>query len=273
MLSYRHGFHAGNPADVFKHSVLLTLIRSMQEKPAGITFLDAHAGPARYDLDSEWALKTREFEPGIARLWARRSEPGLLQDYLDQVARLNPDGGLRLYPGSPRLIANLLRPVDRLITCELHPAEQEKLAAEFAGDRQVRVHRGDGYRALLEYLPPPTGRGLVLIDPSYELKDEIETMIDALTQALRRFAHGVYAIWYPKIEGRDIPFGSLPERLDLPEERWLDLSIDLPPEQRLGRMWGTGMAVINPPWRARRPLIELTERAFGARQGSQERPG
>jgi 23S rRNA (adenine2030-N6)-methyltransferase len=273
MLSYRHGFHAGNPADVFKHSVLLTLIRAMQEKPAGITFLDTHAGPSRYDLGSEWALKTREFEPGIARLWTHRSEAGLLQDYLGQIARLNPDGRLRFYPGSPRLIANLLRPVDRLIACELHPSEQERLADEFIGDRQVRVYPGDGYRALLEVLPPPTGRGLVLVDPSYELKDEIETMTQALAQALRRFSHGVYAIWYPKIEGRDIPIESLPDRLGLPEEAWLDLSIDLPPEQRLGRMWGTGMAVINPPWRARRSLAELMEGAFGIRQERQGSAG
>jgi 23S rRNA (adenine2030-N6)-methyltransferase len=235
MLSYRHGFHAGNPADVFKHAVLLTLIRAMQEKPAGITFVDTHAGPSRYDLGSEWALKTREFEPGIARLWARRSEAGLLRDYLDQVARLNPDGRLRFYPGSPRLIANLLRPVDRLVACELHAAEQERLAGEFAGDRQVRVHHGDGYRALLEVLPPPTGRGLILIDPSYELKDEIETLVGALERALRRFAHGVYVIWYPRIEGRDIAIESLPEPPGSGlQDRWLDLSIDLPPEQRLG---------------------------------------
>lgn len=264
MLSYRHGFHAGNPADVFKHAVLLTLIRSMQEKPAGVTLMDTHAGPARYDLGSEWALKTREFERGVGRLWADREEPGPLRDYLDQVARLNPAGQLRFYPGSPRLMANLMRGNDRLIACELHPAEQQGLQAEFANDRRVKVHPGDGYRTLAEQPPPSTGRGLVLIDPSYEMKDEVETMTQALERALRRFAHGVYLIWYPKIEGREIAIESLPERLDLPAERWLDLFIELPAEQRMGRMWGTGMVVINPPWRSRVPLAELAAEALGA---------
>jgi 23S rRNA (adenine2030-N6)-methyltransferase len=233
----------------------------MQEKPAGITFVDTHAGPARYDLRADWALKTREFEPGVARLWPARSDPGPFRDYLDQIARLNPDGELRFYPGSPRLIANLLRRSDRLIACELHPAEQQALQDEFVHDRQVKVCPGDGYRALLDWLPPPTGRGLVLIDPSYEMKDEIETLAQALERALRRFAHGVYLIWYPRIEGRDIAIESLPERLGMPEDRWLNLFIELPPEQRLGRMSGTGMAVINPPWRARVPLDELVRSA------------
>ncbi|MEN1728503.1 MAG: 23S rRNA (adenine(2030)-N(6))-methyltransferase RlmJ [Pseudomonadota bacterium] len=265
MLSYRHGFHAGNPADVFKHAVLVTLIRCMQEKPAGITFIDTHAGPARYDLTDEWAQKTREYEAGIGEVWPTRSQAGLLQDYLDQVAALNPDGALRFYPGSPLLMAALLREVDRLVICELHPSEQQQLRRELGKQEQVTIHAGDGYEALTRHLPPPTGRGLVLIDPSYELKDEVDTMGRALEQALRRFGHGVYLIWYPMIEGREIDMEVLPARLGLPEDRWLDLQIEFPEAQRLGRMWGTGMALINPPWRARGPLTELTEQVFQGR--------
>lgn len=263
MLSYRHGFHAGNPADVFKHAVQIALVRAMQEKPAGITIIDTHSGPARYDLSSEWALKTREFEPGIARLWNDSVELEALQDYLDQVRVHNPDGRLRIYPGSPLISAGLLRPVDRLVLCELHPAEQQALSACFAGQAQVQIEAGDGYQAMQRHLPPATSRGLVMIDPSYELRDELDTMGKALRQALRRFAHGVYLIWYPQIEGRDLPIDSLRESLDLGPEAWLDLYVEFPPEQRLGRMHGCGMVVINPPYRARERLIELTRKGFG----------
>ncbi|MFU8833540.1 MAG: 23S rRNA (adenine(2030)-N(6))-methyltransferase RlmJ, partial [Wenzhouxiangella sp.] len=159
MLSYRHGFHAGNPADVFKHTVLLILIRAMQAKPGGIRFLDTHAGAGLYDLGSDIALKTREFERGIARLWSREDLAESIADYLTQVRGLNPDGRLRFYPGSPMLVRQLLRPQDRMILCELHPAEQAALADQFAGDRQVTLHAGDGYGALERYLPPPGGRG------------------------------------------------------------------------------------------------------------------
>ncbi len=256
MLSYRHGFHAGNPADVFKHMVLLTLIRAMQAKPAGIRFLDTHAGAGLYDLDSDIALKTREFERGIARLWSQDDLAEPISDYLAEVRRLNPDGQLRFYPGSPTLVRQLLRPQDRLILCELHPAEQAALAGQFGGDRQVTVHAGDGYGALERYLPPPGGRGLVLIDPSFEIKTEIEDMTTALGKALRRFGHGVYAIWYPQIEGREIRVETIPEILGLTGEAWLDLSIEFPAEQRLGRMTGCGMAIINCPFRARQILVE-----------------
>ena len=265
MLSYRHGFHAGNPADVFKHGVLVALVRAMQEKPRGIQFIDTHAGAAVYDLASPMALKTREFEAGIAPLWTTRSgsPDGPLAAYLEQVERLNPDGVLARYPGSPELLHRLLRRKDRLVLCELHPAEQHALRQHFAGRARVRIEASDGYRALLRYLPPTTGRGLVLIDPSYELKDEIDRMTEALIPALGRFGNGVYAIWYPLIEGRDIRIDDLPARLGLAAEAWLDLRVAFSPGQRLGRMFGCGMALINPPWRARERLIELTEKEFG----------
>jgi 23S rRNA (adenine2030-N6)-methyltransferase len=267
MLSYRHGFHAGNPADVFKHTVLVALIRAMQAKPGGIRFIDTHAGAALYDLSSEIALKTREFERGIAPLWACEGLSGPIADYLRQIRQLNPDDRLRFYPGSPMLVRQLLRPKDRLILCELHPAEQAALVSCFAGDRQVTLHAGDGYGALERYLPPPGGRGLVLIDPSYELKSEIDNMTIALGKALRRFGHGVYAIWYPQIEGRDIQVESIPEALGLSGEAWLNLAIEFPPDQRLGRMTGCGMAIINCPFRARQDLIETWEafRSFSDR--------
>lgn len=257
MLSYRHGFHAGNPADVYKHTVLVTLVRAMQHKDKGIRFIDTHAGPALYDLNSESARKNREFERGIGRIWRSQSHLTPLADYLELVRAHNPDGELRNYPGSPLLFRALLRPQDQLVLCELHSTEQRALTDRFADDRQTTVHAGDGYAALERYLPPPSGRGLILIDPSYELKSELEDLTAALKRALTRFGHGVYVIWYPVIEGRDTTPEALATTIALSGEQWLDLRIRFPDEQRLGRMTGCGMAIVNCPYRAREALIEL----------------
>jgi len=259
MLSYRHGFHAGNPADVFKHSVLITLVNAMQHKPKGIQFIDTHAGPALYDLTSPEARTNREFEVGIGRLWESPPDAPDTLAYLEQVRALNPDGRLRWYPGSPSLLRGTMRPVDHLILCELHPTEQQALRARFHDDPRITVHAGDGYSALARYLPPAGGRGLALIDPSYELKSERDDLTTALREALNRHAHGVYAIWYPLIEGRDNTAPDpLPGALKRSGEAWLDLRVEFPPQQRLGRMHGCGMAIINCPWRAREPLLNLS---------------
>jgi len=259
MLSYRHGFHAGNPADVFKHTVLVALVRAMQHKEKGIRFVDTHAGPALYDLENEAAQKNREFERGIGRLWIDRPAAGPRADYLSLIEACNPDGKLRFYPGSPLLVRALLRPQDELVLCELHPTEQRALSGRFAGDRQVRIHAGDGYPALAQYLPPPAGRGLVLIDPSFELRTELDDMTAAMRRAVKAFGHGVYVIWYPMIEGRDTTPDALPGALGLEGEQWLDLRMEFPADQRLGRMTGCGMAIVNCPFRARRELVDLQQ--------------
>jgi len=257
VLSYRHGFHAGNPADVFKHTVLIALVRAMQHKDKGIRFIDTHAGPALYDLESEAAQKNREFDQGISRVWQQPPALVPITDLLALVRACNPNGELRFYPGSPRLLRALLRPQDEIVLCELHPTEQRALSERFAGDRKVRVHTGDGYSALNQFLPPPTGRGLVLIDPSFELKTELDDMTAAMRRALKLFGHGVYVIWYPVIEGRETTPDSMPATLGLEGEQWLDLRIAFSPQQRLGRMTGCGMAIVNCPYRARQQLLAL----------------
>jgi 23S rRNA (adenine2030-N6)-methyltransferase len=256
MLSYRHGFHAGNPADVFKHAVLVALVRALQEKPRGIQFVDTHAGAALYNLDSAMAQKNREHAVGIGRWWSGAAGDPVVADYLEQVRAFNPDGALRRYPGSPMLLRQLLRPNDRLVLCELHPSEQCALQARFADDPQVSVRCGDGYASLAKVLPPPGGRGLVLIDPPWETRSEFTELANALATALRRCGHGVIALWYPLLEGRACAVPQLPARLGLDPDAWLDLRLSFRPEQRLGAMLGCGMALINCPYRVREHLLD-----------------
>lgn len=197
---YRHQFHAGNAADVFKHVVLLQLLRRLQHKPAPLCYVDTHAGRGRYPLDHGAALRTREFQGGVARLWDARQAAGLppaLADYLGRVAELNPDGVLATYPGSPRLVRAALRPDDRMILCELEPDEARALRDEFRRDPQVAVHQRDGYEALGALLPPTPRRGLVLIDPPYERPDEFAAALAALQLGRRRWPQACFVLWYP----------------------------------------------------------------------------
>jgi 23S rRNA (adenine2030-N6)-methyltransferase len=208
MSNYRHSFHAGNAADVLKHIVLLQLVRRLQHKPAPFCYVETHAGRGSYALDSGGAARTCEFQRGIARLWPLRGAAGLppaLADYLARVAELNRGDELRLYPGSPRLVRAVLRPDDRMILCELHPAEVAALRDEFSvrGERgvrrdpQVAIHQRDGYEALTALLPPTPRRGLVLIDPPYERPDEYTAALAGLAQARRRWPQACAALWYP----------------------------------------------------------------------------
>jgi 23S rRNA (adenine2030-N6)-methyltransferase len=247
MLSYRHAFHAGNFADVFKHVLLVQLIRALQRKDKPFCALDTHAGAGRYDLDSPPARKNREFAAGIGRLW---DQPGLspeLADYVERVRALNPDGRLRDYPGSPRLARALLRPGDRLILSDFHPTEYAALKAEFANDRQVAVHHADGYAALKALLPPPERRGLVFIDPAFELKDEFDRLIEAVQVIHRRWAGGVIALWYPILDrAPSLRWQRTLQKLAIPAMLCAELGL-YPYDAPLG-LHGNGMIIINPPW-------------------------
>lgn len=249
MLSYRHAYHAGNHADVLKHLVLVQILQYMTEKPAPMWVVDTHAGGGRYSLESVQAEKLGEYKDGVGRLWNATSQPKAVAEYLDAVRELNPEGTLRHYPGSPWLAYQALRKDDRLRLFELHSNEVKLLAKTFNGTgRQVNIVEGDGLAALNVVLPPPTRRGLVLIDPSYETRNDYAAVIKALKEGLKRFATGTYALWYPqvaKIESRQ-----LPERLKhLPVKSWLHVSlrVQAPATDGFG-MHGSGMFIINPPW-------------------------
>jgi 23S rRNA (adenine2030-N6)-methyltransferase len=248
MLSYRHGFHAGNWADVQKHSVLALLLGHLRRKNRPFCVLDAFAGDGVYDLAAPEALKTGEFQEGIARLWQRRDAPAGADWYLDQVRALNPDNLLARYPGSPALARAVLRETDRLILGELHPAAHQTLKLWAARDRRIALHRRDGVEFLDALIPPPIKRGMVLVDPAYEVKDEYETLPRALTRAMNKWQDGIYAVWYPVLPaGRHATMIEALARL--PAKAGILCAELSPPHPPAAGMQGAGMIIANPPWR------------------------
>ncbi|HTR82885.1 MAG TPA: 23S rRNA (adenine(2030)-N(6))-methyltransferase RlmJ [Reyranella sp.] len=268
-MNYRHGFHAGNFADVLKHLALVELLRLLTVKDKQLFVLDTHAGAGGYDLGGPLAQRTGEAETGVARLAAapRQGMPAPVARYLAAVAAYDRKfgtsvGTLRRYPGSPRIVRAALRPGDRLIACELHPEDALKLKREFAGDRAVEVRQADGYQAMKALLPPPERRGLILIDPPFEATDEFERLARALQQGLRRFATGCYAVWYPiKDETAVASFLATLSGLKL-------LTLDLRfAGMEPGKLAACGLAVVNPPWKfeeAMRETLPWLGTALGA---------
>ncbi len=249
MLSYRHAFHAGNHADVLKHLLLVQVLKHLDQKDKAWWYVDTHAGAGIYDLDSEYARKNAEHDSGIGRLWGRGDLPAAVADYVDLVRGLNPDGRLRLYPGSPWIACRLMRPQDRLRLFELHSTDVGLLRHSFAElGRQVRIEAADGFEGLKTVLPPPPRRGMTLIDPAYEVKTDYRQVIAALKAGMQRFATGIYAVWYPQLPRHEAR--ELPERLKrIPAARWLNvtLSVRTPSAEGYG-MHGSGLFMVNPPW-------------------------
>jgi 23S rRNA (adenine2030-N6)-methyltransferase len=250
MLSYRHGFHAGNHADVLKHVALVALLRSLARKDKPVVVVDTHAGAGLYSLEQGFAAKNAEFRNGIALLWGRKDLPEPVADYVDQVRTVNADGLLRNYPGSPQIMLGVLRPQDRLRLFELHSTEGRILIEQFAGaGRRVTVTAGDGFAGLKAVLPPHSRRGLVLVDPSYELTSDYKAVVTALRDSLQRFATGTYVVWYPLLQRR--------ESMQLPDNLrraaggdWLDVALQVkaPSPEGLG-LYGSGLFIVNPPWK------------------------
>jgi 23S rRNA (adenine2030-N6)-methyltransferase len=248
MLAYRHAFHAGNHADVLKHMVLVQLMRHLALKDKGYRIVDTHAGAGLYALDSAQALKNAEFLQGIGRLWALPELPPPVADYLQQLRALNPDGALRRYPGSPQLARQLLRPQDQLRLFELHPADHQALQELLGGLAAIELRQADGFAALKGQLPPPTRRALVLVDPSYEGHADYGHVVDSLRDALRRFAQGVYMVWYPVVN-KPGAAAMLKELKAMAPKGWLHAHLRLQQTDALGfGLAGSGVFVINPPY-------------------------
>lgn len=255
-MNYRHHYHAGNYADVFKHTLLLLLIRAMQRKEKGFLYLDTHAGRGGYDLSVPSVLpdgRSREPEhpAGIGRLWGAADLPAVLQDFVALVRRFNDRNGatggeLKHYPGSPWIAKLLLRPQDRMALCELREDDAEALDFEFARESRVTVQVLDGYTGLKALLPPPEKRALVLIDPPFEAKGEFAAVARGLKDALKRLPGAVVAVWYPITERAGT--ADLQQTLAALAAPALFAELRIAGEASLVRMKGCGLLVLNPPW-------------------------
>ena len=258
-MNYRHAFHAGNFADVHKHAVLARILLYLREKQAAFRVIDTHAGAGLYDLSGPEAQRSGEWRDGIARLMEASLPAGaaaLIAPYREAVAALNAPGQLTRYPGSPALVRALLRPQDRLTACELEPQAAAALSRHFSGDRRIKTIAIDGWTALSAYLPPKERRGLVLIDPPFEEEREFERLANSLAQAHRKWATGIYMIWYP-IKGRTQP-DALAKRLRrFGIAKILRNELIVTPLSDPSRLNGSGLIVVNPPWTLERELAVL----------------
>ncbi|WP_373779035.1 23S rRNA (adenine(2030)-N(6))-methyltransferase RlmJ [Glaesserella sp.] len=246
MLSYRHSFHAGNHADVLKHIVLTLILQSLKQKDKGFFYLDTHAGVGRYSLLSAEAEKTGEYIEGIARLWSRTDLPEEVALYINELKKMNK-GKLRYYAGSPLLAVQQLREQDRALLTELHPNDFPLLRQEFAKKPNVVTKRENGFQQLKSALPPKEKRGLVLIDPPYELKEDYELVVKVIIEGYKRFATGVYAIWYPVVlrqHTKRIVKGLQETGI----RKILQIELAVRPDSDQRGMTASGMIVINPPW-------------------------
>ncbi len=248
MLSYRHAFHAGNHADVLKHYVFSLVLDYFNQKDKPYWVIDTHAGAGLYALKSEFAQKNAEFETGIARLFGAKNLPESLENYVKIIKIYNENNALNFYPGSPKIAEALLRRDDKLRLFELHPSDCKILLENFAGKgKQTKIEMQDGFAGIKAFLPPPTKRAVVLIDPPYELKDDYQRVVDCIKDSLTRFATGTYIVWYPLLQ-RPEP-AQMAEKLMALSTDWLqvEMSIHAPSSDGFG-MHGSGMFIVNPPY-------------------------
>jgi len=251
-VNYRHAFHAGNFADVFKHVLLVRLVEYLKLKDKPFRVIDTHAGIGIYDLSGAEARKTGEWRGGIGRILdrppaAESAAFSLIAPYLEAVAAINPEGGVGRYPGSPLIARSLMRRQDRLTAIELHPEDAESLRALFAGDHQARIIELDGWLALGAHLPPKEKRGLVLVDPPFEEEGEFERLIAGLKRAHKRWPGGIYALWYPIKDRTAVArFAEALRGCGIPKLLDVRLGIRAPADEP--RLDAAGMIVVNPPY-------------------------
>lgn len=271
-MNYRHAFHAGSFADVFKHAVLCRILHHLREKPAAFRVIDTHAGAGLYDLTSAEASRGGEWHDGIERLTAAKLSDkmtGLLAPYLDVIGSLNDGGRLTVYPGSPALVRAWLRSQDRLIACELEPQAAKTLAYHLQRDTRVKCLAIDGWTALSAYVPPKERRGLVLIDPPFEQESDFGRLAHDFAAAHRKWATGIYALWYP-IKGRS-ETDALAKRLRRTGiAKILRAELIVTTLSDPTRLNGSGLIIVNPPWLLEQELSFMLPNLAGilARQGN-----
>lgn len=252
-MNYRHIFHAGNFADAFKHIILIALTKSFLRKDTAFCYLDTHAGIGSYNLHSDSAQKSKEYQNGVEKILQANNRPSAINDY---IACVEKTIGQHIYPGSPDIVKHFLRPQDRMLLCELHPDDFQTLKKYYARNKQIAVHHQDAYQSLKAYLPPKEKRGLILIDPPYENTNEFSHIINTLPLALKRFENGVYAIWYPIKNYKTIELfhKNLKETISRPI---LTCDLTIYPDDIANQLNGCGMAIINPPYQLDEQLNEI----------------
>jgi 23S rRNA (adenine2030-N6)-methyltransferase len=266
-MNYRHVFHAGNHADVLKHVCLARLIEHLKKKEKAFRIIDAHAGVGVYDLTGTEAAKTREWEGGIGKMqepFAANVE-ALLKPYRDVIASLNPGGGIGTYPGSPELALRMMRDKDRMIANEFHPADAIALERQYVQDRRVDVTAMDAEMCLKAKLPPPERRGVVLIDPPYEIKNEAEKAVRMISHGLHRFSQGIYLLWYP-LKADDVAARVTDGIAALGVPSTLKVELRVREAFSAGGLAGSGLVIVNTPWRFEHEMRVVTD-ALAARLG------
>lgn len=257
MLSYRHAFHAGNFADVLKHSVLTLVLEYMTRKDKGFYYIDSHSGAGMYQLGDDYAQKTGEYKNGIAKLIENDDLPEALQPYIDLVKNLNQETGeLTLYPGSPGIARQFTRRQDSAHLFELHPTDIEHLKAYSQRWNKSHVKQSDGYQGVLGLVPPPNRRGVVLIDPPYELKEDYLKAVRTVVNAYKKFATGTYILWYPVVKRELVEqMQSAFTKSDIRNLTQVEYCQDADTEEY--GMTGTGLFIVNPPWQLTSQLDEI----------------
>lgn len=272
MLSYRHAFHAGNHADVLKHTIQIAVLAYQLRKDKPLWYIDTHAGAGTYRLDSGHAAEHGEYEDGVSHVVEADDAPAIVQAYIDTVRAFNPPDTLTRYPGSAVIASHMLRNDDLLWLHELHPTDYKYLVQSLPPTRRIRIEQSNGLEALKRLLPPTPRRGCILIDPPYELDKEYRIIPDALTDALRRFSTGTYMLWYPLLTTRDErPF--LKRLHALGGSDWLDAKLCVRAANSGRGMYGSGMFVINPPWTLKEQLesaLPYLQKRLGTYGGSSE---
>lgn len=261
MFSYRHAFHAGNHADVLKHTVLIHTLQYLIQKEKALSYIDTHAGAGIYEIDRGYAAHSNESSTGVARLWDKLDLPPGVSDYIEMIRSFNPNQTLRYYPGSPWCALHLLRAHDRINLFELHPTDYQLLQQNLGDlglgrlDRRTRLHQSDGFTGAKAYLPPISKRGLLLADPSYENKQDYHYIMSLLEDALKRFASGTYVVWYPLLKRLEVRH--FQEKIKaLPNIRYLHVSLSVSGgASTVPGLQGSAMFVINPPWTLQ-PMLE-----------------
>ena len=259
MLSYRHGYHAGNAADVLKHFILTYVLDYIKKKDKGFIFIDSHAGAGKYLISDPYMQKNKEYLQGIEKILQLKNDNIFLKKYLDLIKSININSDLKIYPGSCFLAARSLRPNDNLYFFELHPKEFLNLKKNFENDSRVIIENRDSYQRLKKLLPPKEKRAVILIDPSYELKDEYEKVSEMLSDCYKKFPLGVYIIWYPVLKNKK----SEKFIFNLLKKNYKNLShIEMITDNLNNGMQGSGLFILNCPWSIENDIKKSLETIF-----------